>query len=450
MTPPPAAETGAFLERLRAAVAAVAERPPRRLVVAFSGGLDSTALLHGLHRIDASAMLLALHVDHGIHSDSRDWSAHCAAFAQSLGVTFEGRRVEVRRDRGESLEAAAREARYRVFREFLETGDVLLTAHHGVDQLETLLLRMLRGAGVRGMTAIHDRGDLGRGRFARPLLDFSRAEIEAYAVAAGLDWLDDPSNQDLDLDRNYLRATVVPALQARWPAAPRLASRLARRMGEAETLLTDLARADLGKVAEDPGRLPIGVLEPLGAARQANVLRFAVQALGLPPPSARQLDEIRTQLRSRSDAEPCVAWPGVEARMHRGHLYLMAPLPPLPAELSARIAVDAPWSGALGRIELVAAEGDGIPDRWAREGLTVRCRCGSERIAMPGSPHHKTLKHWFQEAGVVPWIRPRVPLLYHDDRLVAVADLGLAGDLPPAEPDEPRWQPRWSEHPRLR
>lgn len=450
MAEPPAAKTESFLERLRAALVGepALDRAKSRGVVALSGGLDSTVLLHALTRLDLPGSLVALHVDHGIHADSAIWATRCAELAAALGVPFAQRRVEVRKRRGESLEAAARELRYRAFAEFLGPDDVLLTAHHGNDQLETVLLRIVRGTGVRGLTAIHASGTLGAARFLRPLLERSRAEIEAYARASGLTWLEDPSNRDLAFDRNYLRAEVVPALEARWPAAPRLATRLARQMAEAEGLLADLAGSDLARV-DALDCLPLELLRGLAPERQSNVLRHALRSLGLPLPDARQIEAIKSSLDARSDAEVCVSWPGAEARVYRSCLYLMAPLPVPGPDSGAMLKPEDPWAGWVGRIELAAVDGYGIPDAWAREGLTVRFRAGGERILPRGAAHHKTLKHWFQETGIVPWMRARVPLVYHADRLVAVGET-LVGDLPAPAAGRAGWTPRWTGHPRLR
>lgn len=442
----PCAETAAFLERLRTAVEALpdVDWTSSRAVVAFSGGLDSTVLLHALTRLDTPARVSAFHVDHGIHADSAQWSAHCEALARQLGVPFATERVDVRRDGGDGLEAAARAGRYAAFAAHLRPDDVLLTAHHGDDQLETLLLRLLRGSGVRGLAGIHAFGTLGRARFARPLLDFSRAEIAAYAIANELEWLDDPSNADLALDRNYLRAAVLPALAARWPAAHRAAARLARQMADTEDLLTELAAADLGAV-ETFARLPAGHLLGLGRARRRNALRYAIRSLRLPVPAERQLAELEARLATRADAETCVRWPGAEARLYRGTLYLMASLAEPDVTAGARLRPDAPWDGRSGRLELVAANGYGIPDEWVQAGLEIRFRAGGERIRPAGRAHRCSLKHWFQENGIVPWMRARVPLLYHEDMLVAVADLCLAADLP-ASSAGPRWRLRWTAH----
>jgi tRNA(Ile)-lysidine synthase len=440
-------KTNSFQSRFEAAVGAL-PLANRRLIVAFSGGLDSTLLLHALHRQARGLKLTAIHFDHGLHPESADWSAHCMAVAESLGVDFVTRQLDVQRAPGESLEAVAREARYAALTEVIGAGDIVFTAHHADDQLETVLMRLLRGTGVRGLTAIHTLSELGDGLLARPLLDFTRAEIEAEASRLGLKWLDDPSNVDMRFDRNFLRARILPILRERWPGAGLTASRLARQMAEAETVLGEVAAVDLA-LADDFEQIAIERLSALSEARLNNALRYAIRARRLPVPNAVQLAELRRALGARKDAEVIVSWPGGQARIYRRQLYL---LPPGEGAAAKRGRIDTHSAFKLGdgELRLVPSDDYGIPDRWARDGLDVAFRVGGERFRPRGSRHHRQLKQWFQEAGIVPWMRGAVPLLYHDDELVAVADICLAADLPQEAGDGPFWRPVWSGHASLR
>lgn len=417
-------------------------------MVALSGGLDSTLLLDAFKRANVAARVVAIHVDHGLHEDSADWSAHCATVADALGISLITRKLELEPQPGQSVEAVAREARYRVFAESLGEGDVLVTAHHADDQLETVLLRILRGTGVRGLTAIHALGRLGDGWLARPLLPFTRAELAAEARRLGLSWLEDPSNVDQRFDRNFLRADVLPALRERWPKAGVMASRLALQMTEAETVLAEVADGDLG-AAERFDRIPVEILTTLSESRLNNALRHAVRTIGLPVPSRAQLVELRRALDAREDASALVSWPGGEARVFRQTLYLGEPAADVPP-IAGQIDADSTFSFAEGELRLVVAEDYGIPDQWARAGLKVAFRRGGERFRPRGSMHHKSLKNWFQERGIVPWMRGRLPLLFHNDELIAIADLSLAGDFPQAPEDGPFWRPVWTGHAPLR
>src|SRR5690606_38380138 len=222
---------------------------PRRVWVAYSGGLDSTVLLHALAaRRDAlPAPLHAVHVNHNLHPDSARWARDCQAVCDALDVPMESFAVTVGNGRGVSVEAAARDARYDVFRDLLEDDELLLTAQHQDDQLETFLLQAFRGAGPHGLAAMPRQAPFGRGRLCRPLLDFSRAELEAWARARGLEWLDDPSNAEARFARNFLRLEILPALRQRWPQLAATVSRSARHCAEAAWLLDEMAALDLAE-----------------------------------------------------------------------------------------------------------------------------------------------------------------------------------------------------------
>ena len=449
----PRHEPEPFLTALRGAIDAWASQaPPSRLTVAFSGGLDSTVLLAALRRLDQGVRVRAAHVDHGLHPDAARWSEHCAVTAAALGAEFSSVRVEVDRASGQGLEAASRDVRYRALAGLLEPGEWLLTAHHADDQLETLLLRLLRGSGVRGMRGIIAFGPFGVGALARPLLPFTRAELHAQALAWGLTWLEDPSNREARHDRNHLRLNVLPKLLERWPAAARHAERLAEQMNEAEQMLEAVAAED-ARPLEAPWCLPRAVLEGLEPARQRNLLRYLLRRVELGVPSAQKIDELRhALLASRSESHPLLRWPGGEGRVFRQDLHLMAPLPAASApDYVARLAAGRSWSGPEGAVALVPADGpDGLPESWLDGGLTLRFRGGGERFRPRGRGHHHSLKDLFQEAGVVPWMRSRMPLLYRGDTLVAVGDLWVAADVEATPVSEPRWRIEWTRHPPVR
>lgn len=442
-----------FLARLAAALERWPEaRVAPRFAVAFSGGVDSTVLLAAMCRIVTPARVAAWHVDHGLHADSTRWVRHCERAAAALGVEFAARRVEIDSVAEHGVEAAARAARYAALADLMRPGDFVLTAHHGDDQLETILLRLLRGTGVRGLTGINEVTPFGRGFLARPLLELTRAEIVAQARRWELHWIEDPANEAQRFDRSFLRARVAPALQERWPAAPRAANGLARRMREAQALLDERAREDAGEHAQ-LGRLPLERLRAIGTARLGNLLRFAVEALGLPVPHAAHVERLCAAVRTPpKSAGACVAWPGAQARIYRDHLYLLAPLPARPADGRGASALTAAceWRGPEGRLALVPSASGPFADDWAREGFEVRFRSGGERIRPAGHAHSKTLKHWFQENGIVPWMRDRVPLIFRDGALVAIADLCVSEQTTRAQAAGPRWRIEWTDHAPIR
>jgi tRNA(Ile)-lysidine synthase len=450
---PPDPTPAPFAARLRATL----ERwpPPAagaRVTVAFSGGVDSTLLLAALARQRLRAPLRAVHVDHALHPESAAWGEHCAAVAAELGVAFALVRVAVARDSGLGLEGAAREARYAALEKLMAPGELLLTAHHGDDQLETLLLRMMRGTGVRGLRGVLEHVPFGPGRLARPLLGVTRAEILAQARDYGLRWLEDPANYDPRHDRSFLRRDVVPALVARWPAAARGAQRLAEQMTDAEAILDAVAGLDAEPIA-DPRRVPRAVLALLEPARQRNLLRHLLRRVSLGTPSALKAEELRRALLdARPGAQTRILWPGGEGRVFREHLYLMAALPPpSPADYRAAVGKTGGWSGPEGELRFErAAAGTGLPESWLDEGIELRFRAGGEDFRPLDRPHSHPLKRWFHDSGVVPWMRSRIPLLYRSDRLVAVADLWLSDEVRSAASTDPRWRVSWTHHPPIR
>ena len=420
------------------------------LAVAFSGGLDSTVLLAALKRLERDTRIRALHIDHGLHAESAHWAEHCRQTAAELDVVFSSREVSVDRASGRGLEASAREARYAMLAELMEPGELLLTAHHRDDQLETVLLRLLRGSGVKGLRGISRYMPLGPGYLGRPLLAMSRDEIRISAERWGLNWIEDPSNPDPRFDRNYLRHEVVPRLRQRWPSAAVTVGRAARRMADAQEILDSIAVADSTSI-ETPGRISQAYLRQLPATRRANLLRYLIAELGLTVPNAGQLEQLLAALDvTRPDAQTQVQWPGGEGRVYRGQLYLFEPMAlRSEPEYEGRLDLATPWQGPEGRLELCRCDGAGLTESWAAQGLTVRFRIGGERFKPLDAAHSRKLKKWLQLAGVVPWMRARIPLLYRDTTLVAVGDLWLSDAVRQAAGDGPTWRVNWTDHPPL-
>ncbi len=418
--------------------------------VALSGGLDSTVLLQALASVRAQlpGPLSAIHVDHGLHPDAPRWQAHCAALCAKLGVPLESRRVKVIPAPGESLEAVAREQRYGVFREVMQPGDALLLAQHADDQLETFLLQALRGAGVRGLAAMPESAGFGGGLLLRPLLGFSRAELEAWAQAQGLAWVEDPSNADTDLDRNYLRHEVLPRIRSRWPAAADTVSRAARHCADAAETLKTLAAEDWRRYGAGE-TLPVAALYELPEPRARNLLRHWLEARGLPLPPAHKVTEILLQGRAAEDRNPCVDWAGAEVRRYGGLLYAQRPLPEAPAEFRLQPGVSRSLGQGLGDLTLVPAAGEGIrASLCGPEGLRVAFRSGGESCRPAGRAHGRPLKKWLQEMNVPPWLRDRLPLLYADHELLAVAGL-FACEPHATRPGEAGLRIEWRDHPPL-
>lgn len=420
------------------------------LCVAYSGGLDSTVLLHALARIAAgqpSYRVRAVHVDHQLHADSGRWREHCEQTARVLGIEVIQRVVDVRRDGENGLEASARDARYGALRALLEPGEILLTAHHADDQLETMLLALVRGAGARGLRAMPAIQPFGAGWLARPLLEFARTELEAWAREVGLSWIDDPSNENTDFDRNFLRKRILPALRERWPAVALSATRSAAHLNEAVGVLDDIAATDTESASIGPC-LSVAALRALDPARRRNVLRFWIRRSGARAPSTRKLAAIEhDMLAARADRIPCVDWEDVEVRRHRGLLYCA---PKSAASLPEQIEwpPDRPVQlpGNLGRLQLIDTAAEGIRAAQLSQPLQIRFRAGGESLRPAGDAHHRKLKKLLQSHAVLPWWRDRLPLIYGAGQLVAVGDLWIAAEFA-ARAGEPARTISWEGRP---
>ena len=407
--------------------------PGVALCVAFSGGCDSTALIAALAQLPRPPRALrALHIDHRLQPQSRRWSAHCRRIARRLRVPLTVRTANIVRAHGESLEAAARVARYRLLGAALAAGEVLLTAHHQDDQLETVLLQLLRGAGVAGLAAMPALAPLGNGVLVRPLLGVPRAALTDWVRAQGLTWVEDASNAQLRPDRNYLRARVVPAIQARWPSAAATAARSARHLAEAQRLLDALGAADLAR-ASCGAMLSAKVLRRLPPERRRNALRSWITAAGLLAPPASRLEEIAgALLAAREDAQPLVAWEGAAVQRHGDLLVVRAgaapaghapQLPELPWHWrERRTQVLPPPFGAL----VLEPDARGPLDLDALgPTLMLRERRGGERLRPVRGGPRRALKQLLQEARVPVPRRAQLPLLFDRGRLIGVADLWL-------------------------
>ncbi|WRV67331.1 tRNA lysidine(34) synthetase TilS [Pseudomonas frederiksbergensis] len=406
--------------------------------IAFSGGLDSTVLLHLLVSLAENQSLppiSAIHVHHGLQAVADAWPEHCRQVCDALGVPLQVACVEVRP--GASVERAARDARYAAFIAATQENDVLLTAQHRDDQAETLLFRLLRGAGVRGLSAMPRQRPLGQGHLLRPLLDVSRAELEAYASRHGLSWVHDPSNEDHRYARNFLRQRVFPVLAEQWPHASLTLARSAAHLSEAQGLLDELAQIDLERALTVSAfdwlglrSLELAPLRALSPARQRNALSHWLAPVTRFPDSDHWVgwDSLRD---AREDGHP--VWRLADGEMHRsgGRIWWLSDhwLQPV--------------SGPVGwpRVDQVLSlPGNGrviLRGEAPAGALCIRYRQGGEVMELPGRGH-RDLKRLLNENGVPAFVRARLPLLYRGEQLLGIAN------LPMLDRDaDGRWQLIW-------
>ena len=384
-------------------------------VVAFSGGLDSTVLLHLATQADRPVR--AIHVHHGLQAGADEWTGHCSRVCEGLGVALTVARANPA-EIGRGLEDAAREARYAAIAARLQAGECLLTAHHADDQLETLLLRMMRGTGPDGLAGIPARRRFGPGWLVRPLLDVPRERLRDYAHAHDLRWVEDPSNADVARDRNYLRHRVIPLLTARWPASAAAGGRLARHsVQQRDALRMLLAEHRRRWSGPGDGPLPVDALRQSDSCVRPALMREWLRDGGLVVPGSSRLERgLEMLLYAVGDRQPAMVWGNCQVRRHGGWLYRLPwPLPAVPDPAPAD-AKGSPWRDGTGEVVFNADPGPGLWIRTPRPG---------ERLTMPQRPA-KPIKELLREAGILPWWRPRLPLLENGDgEVLAVAGLGL-------------------------
>lgn len=417
-------------------------------LIGYSGGMDSHVLLYSLHALSdkLQADIRAVHVNHGLSNNAPDWEAHCRSVCNTLDIELLVVTIDARSPKGESPESWARYRRYTELAEHLREGEVLLTAHHKNDQVETLLLQLFRGCGPDGLAAMPLSRSFGSGWHCRPLLEFSRDELQVFARETGLVWVEDESNQDVGIDRNYIRHQLLPAVREHWPGVLETLSRSARHQAEASQLLDQLGASDLaGLTGTAPGaRLSVAELKRLSVPRQKNLLRYWLHQLRLPIPDAGNMRNIISDLvNSRWDAMPCITWHGVELRRYRDYLYAAEPMAAHDPEQIINWDLGQPVAVANGRLNARRGKGNGIKTGLCRDKyVEIRYRRGGETIQPHDRKYHHELKKLLQENAVPPWLRDRVPLLYIDGSLAAVPGKWIAAEFM-GDDSEECWQLEW-------
>jgi len=418
-------------------------KPSDRLLAGLSGGVDSVVLLDVLGRVAPGLRLrlAALHVNHQLSANARRWESFCRRLCRARGIPFRSVKVGVRR--GDSVEAAARAARHAVFAR--QDCEYVVLAHHRDDQVETLLLQLLRGAGVKGLAAMPPV----RGRILRPLLDVTREEILEYARARKLKWIEDESNQDVYFLRNFIRHEVLPVIARRFPAYRSTLARAAGHLAEAARLLDELAAADASGHLAD-GTLATAALRRLPPARARNLLRYFLASHGVTMPSAERLDEASRQaLTAKPDARVRVRLGRVELRRFENRLHVVPGVEPPAAGWIRR------WRGekalALpelgGVLTLQPARGAGISlARLSGRPVTIRRRLGGERLQPDCRRPRRSLKNLLQEARIPPWERERLPLIFCGRELAWAAGIGVDCAYQAAR-DVHALHPAWTRRP---
>jgi len=406
--------------------------PQSSILVGLSGGVDSVVLLHLLCKLSlrASWQLSALHVHHGISPNADQWSDFCAELCTSLQIPLSIEHVDIAPLRSHGIEAAARKLRHAAFAK--QQCDFVALAHHADDQAETLLLQLLRGAGLRGVSAMPQLSRSYAGpSMVRPLLHCSRLEIISYAAVHQLKWIEDESNADEFYPRNFLRHRVMPVLEEKFPAYRSTLSRSAAHFAEASMLLDELAEQDAVQ-AIDEGTLAVSVLRKLSHQRGKNLLRFFLNTKGVQMPQALRLDDMLHQLcDAREDAAVCISCGEHEIRRYLDRVFVQISLGDFDRntvlEWKGETALD--WPALKAQLRFTRTHGQGISlEKLQREPVTFRMRQGGESLRPEVRASTRSLKNLLQEHHIPPWQRPRIPLLYSGDELVWAAGVAIDAD----------------------
>ncbi|MDT8405792.1 MAG: tRNA lysidine(34) synthetase TilS [Methylococcales bacterium] len=419
--------------------------------VGFSGGLDSTVLLHLCSRLPVlSERVTAVYVNHQWHPEASDWGQHCQQQAQSLGLSYQQLIIDATPQPGQSPEETARIGRYRALAGLLSEHDALLLAQHRDDQMETFLLQCLRGAGVKGLAAMPVTAALGAGRLVRPLLELPRSALQAYARQHQLTWLEDPSNADSRYDRNFLRNQVIPVLRQRWPSLDQTVARSARHCASAEALLRDATEAAWAHCYNAEFKyLDLARLRLQSSADQmAATLRHWLAEQQHRMPETRALLALVAAIVDRRSGHGCwVVTDDYQLRSYQNRLYCLPN--PLPTPETGPVPwrfLEQPLRLSVGKLSAeFGAEGIALP-AWRHGEVSIRYRKGGERLKLPGRDGHRCLKKLFQEYGIPPWKRERMPLLYIGDRLAALPGIGIAAEFYASQPQAAitiTWEPAY-------
>jgi tRNA(Ile)-lysidine synthase len=417
----------------------------RRILMAYSGGIDSTVLLHALSRIVSPAQLVALHVDHSLNNNSSIWANHCAQVCQQLGIMIH---TTVQNCSMKAGEQEARDLRYRWFTKQVKVNDVLVTAHHRDDQVETIIYRLTRGSGLRGLVGIREKRSYGQGDLVRPLLTVSRSEIYAYARSNNLVWITDPTNVDCSFDRNFIRHKLLHNIEERWPSSRTSIYRTAEHLRQTLSLLDEIANDDYEAIWEEAsncrlgnhGRMNIDKLANLTEARRENLLRSWLDREGYRAPRSKQMDELWRQSQvAAQERTVLLQWKDAQFRRYQNCIYL---LPQQSTEfqpeavtwrpetrksfaaLNVELSLNKRCNGPL-RIRTAAC--DLIELKWSR---------GQALLKPTGCQYRKHVRKLCQELHVPPWERWRLPLMYRAQLLIGMPGVCIADEFA-ARPGEP-------------
>lgn len=415
-----------------------------KYVIAFSGGCDSVVLLHAAANMIKRDKLLAVHINHGLQNQAESWNQFCKNFAQQLSIPYKALYAELD-GRSSNLEAQARQARYHLLASQLGNTDYLLTAHHQDDQAETLLLQLMRGSGLEGLSAMSEQSVVNGIGLLRPLLNISKQQLLAYAHEHQLEWIDDPTNLDTSFNRNYIRHEIMPLLASRWPAVVNNIARSASNCREAAELVGLQAKSDLsGCLGSHPHMLSIKKLSLLSTARRHHVVRLWIADNDFPLPDREKIETIcSSYLNTRKDAKPVIEWQDAALYRFNNFLFLLKPFMAVDIKEIHFTASDI-QSGMIELPEPIGKLYFRSPLNEARAAvgqLSIRFRQDGETVQLAKRAGHRKLKKLFQEWKIPPWMRNYVPLIFNNEQCVAIADYAICESADASAIEVLSWQP---------
>lgn len=386
--------------------------------IAYSGGGDSNLLLFLFKTLRDEGILStpfsAIHINHGLQEASNEWETRCATQCNIWNIPFQVERLNLKIKPKESIESVAREQRYAALSAIVQEDEYVVTGHHADDQAETVLVQLLRGAGPKGLSGMPEKTVLGKGFLWRPLLSFPKKMLHEYALAQQIEWIEDPSNNDVRFTRNFLRHSIMPLLKERWPTVELTLSRVAQHCAGTEKIIEEVTSQDLLVVKTPENTLLVDELKKFTVERQRQIIRQWIKTLALPQPATIHVERIiKEMLEAREDAAPLVEWKGVQVRRYDYKLFAMRPLEDFD-NTQKIIWENYPESLRLpGNLGIIKANHESfLHPLLISKKVEVRFRQGGEVFKLPGSMHHILLKNWFQQQGIPPWLRDRVPLIF--------------------------------------
>ncbi len=402
------------------------------ICLALSGGLDSMVLLHLMHaHLAERYKIRAIHVNHNLHENSDAWSIFCEEQCKKMDIDLLIKSIHPESD-GFGLESKARDERYRVIRDSLNLRETLLTAHHKDDQLETILFRIFRGTGIDGLRGVIPFQDDSINIIFRPLLDYSRADLERYASTNNIQWIEDGSNEDSSFDRNYIRNHIVPRIKDRWNKADNSAHRLSLIAAENIELLNEIASEDLSKEAQF-NSISISNFDSHSIPRIKNMIRFLIEKNDMQMPSMYILNSGLSELMINDEKSAEIKWGDHVIRRFNGRLYFLNKYEVIPfaapEDISWSINQPIDLDHPIGSLETGIADGNGVSLDKCSEHLQIKFRKGGEKISFSAQKKSKTLKDFFNERKILPWARDKIPLIYDDQHLICIGDFWINEDF---------------------